>query len=319
MDHWEHHGNGGDTNEGSDTPRDDSREHSSLKKEGQQRSQLPHPPASYSSIPPLSFISPISTSTALSTTDTLSSYLLDYNDSRNNNHSDNTLQSGDAYSLHSGHSSSPPPPPSHSCSSSSFPIRSPMNNTSGGQEQQPIPSTDTTSAKTTTTTTIPEPCSSSARPIRYPTPPSSSSPLVQPQPQPQSRPPPPTPWSRASTQFSRFQDFENIPLQETATLTWSQRLNNLSANNQSQGFIWDSLDNRYGKNITDMQDADCLLTFLLTPHCSYLFAYDDHSMEDVQEARKTRGNGPIRLLTNRKDTSYNTVRSTFRLQYAEKR
>ncbi|KAF9313715.1 hypothetical protein BG003_004898 [Podila horticola] len=42
-------------------------------------------------------------------------------------------------------------------------------------------------------------------------------------------------------------------------------------------------------------------------------------MEDVQEARKTRGNGPIRLLTNRKDTSYNTVRSTFRLQYAEKR
>ncbi|KAG0020567.1 potassium channel, sub T, member 2 [Podila clonocystis] len=42
-------------------------------------------------------------------------------------------------------------------------------------------------------------------------------------------------------------------------------------------------------------------------------------MEDVQEARKTRKNGPIRLLTNRKDTSYNTVRSTFRLQYAEKR
>ncbi|KAF9296276.1 potassium channel, sub T, member 1 [Mortierella antarctica] len=82
------------------------------------------------------------------------------------------------------------------------------------------------------------------------------------------------------------QDFDNIPLQEAATLTWSQRLNNLSAKSRSQGFIWDSLDN---------------------------------SMEDVQEARKTRRNGPIRLLTNRKDTSYNAIRSMFRLQYAEKR
>ncbi|KAF9088098.1 hypothetical protein BGX23_007652 [Mortierella sp. AD031] len=42
-------------------------------------------------------------------------------------------------------------------------------------------------------------------------------------------------------------------------------------------------------------------------------------MEDMQVARKTRKNGPIRLITKRKDTSYNSIRSTLRLQYAEKR
>lgn len=42
-------------------------------------------------------------------------------------------------------------------------------------------------------------------------------------------------------------------------------------------------------------------------------------MEEVQEARKIRKNGAIRLLTKRKDTSYNSIRSTLRLQYAEKR
>ncbi|KFH70422.1 hypothetical protein MVEG_03272 [Podila verticillata NRRL 6337] len=162
-----------------------------------------------------------------------------------------------------------------------------MNKTSGGQQQPLIPSTDTTTTATATSTTTPEPYSSARQPTRYSTPPSSSSPPVQPQ-----RPPPPTSWSRASTQFSRFRlgshGFDNIPLQESSTMSWSQRFNNLSAskNSQSQGFIWDSLDN---------------------------------SMEEVQEARRTRKNGPIRLLTNRKDTSYNTVRSTFRLQYAEKR
>ncbi|KAF9429000.1 hypothetical protein BGZ94_000181 [Podila epigama] len=57
-------------------------------------------------------------------------------------------------------------------------------------------------------------------------------------------------------------------------------------NGHSEGFIWDSLDN---------------------------------NMEEVQEARRARKNGPIRLLTNRKETSYNTLRATFRLQYAEKR
>ncbi|KAF9196933.1 potassium channel, sub T, member 2 [Haplosporangium sp. Z 11] len=46
---------------------------------------------------------------------------------------------------------------------------------------------------------------------------------------------------------------------------------------------------------------------------------DDRSMEEVQEARQTRRNGPLRLLTNRMDTSYNNVRRMFRLQYAEKR
>ncbi|KAF9141898.1 potassium channel, sub T, member 2 [Mortierella sp. GBA39] len=42
-------------------------------------------------------------------------------------------------------------------------------------------------------------------------------------------------------------------------------------------------------------------------------------LEDVQIARKTRKNGTIRLITKRKDTSYNGIRSTLRLQYAEKR
>ncbi|KAF8937868.1 potassium channel, sub T, member 2 [Dissophora ornata] len=42
-------------------------------------------------------------------------------------------------------------------------------------------------------------------------------------------------------------------------------------------------------------------------------------MEDVQEARQARKNGPIRLITNRKDTSYNSIRSRMRLQNAEKR
>ncbi|KAF9153429.1 hypothetical protein BG015_003406 [Linnemannia schmuckeri] len=41
-------------------------------------------------------------------------------------------------------------------------------------------------------------------------------------------------------------------------------------------------------------------------------------MEDMQIARKTRKNGTIRLITKRKDTSYNGIRSTLRLQYAEK-
>ncbi|KAG0200144.1 potassium channel, sub T, member 2 [Mortierella sp. GBA30] len=109
-------------------------------------------------------------------------------------------------------------------------------------------------------------------------------------------PPPPTrpiPWSRASTQFSRLGSREpgsDSRLDSTvqgSTLTWTQRLNNITNNRtQSQGFIWDSLDN---------------------------------SMDEVQEARRSRKNGPIRLLTSRKDTSYNSIRSTFRLQYAEKR
>ncbi|KAF8949470.1 hypothetical protein BGZ47_000011 [Haplosporangium gracile] len=43
------------------------------------------------------------------------------------------------------------------------------------------------------------------------------------------------------------------------------------------------------------------------------------SMEDMQIARKMRKNGTIRLITKRKDTSYNDIRSTLRLQYAEKR
>ncbi|KAG0344760.1 potassium channel, sub T, member 2 [Podila humilis] len=105
----------------------------------------------------------------------------------------------------------------------------------------------------------------------------------QPQPQRQSRI-----WAHASTQLPRVpaggQDMESIPMYESGTNKWSQRLN--MTRSQSQGFIWDSLDN---------------------------------DMDEVQEARKTRKNGPIRLLTNRKDTSYNSVRSTFRLQYAEKR
>ncbi|KAF9133555.1 hypothetical protein BGW39_009526 [Mortierella sp. 14UC] len=42
-------------------------------------------------------------------------------------------------------------------------------------------------------------------------------------------------------------------------------------------------------------------------------------MEDMQIARRTRNNGTIRLITKRKDTSYNGIRSTLRLQYAEKR
>jgi hypothetical protein len=43
------------------------------------------------------------------------------------------------------------------------------------------------------------------------------------------------------------------------------------------------------------------------------------SMEDMQIARRTRKNGTIRLITKRQDTSYNGIRSTLRLQYAEKR
>lgn len=43
------------------------------------------------------------------------------------------------------------------------------------------------------------------------------------------------------------------------------------------------------------------------------------SMEDIQEARKARRDGPIRLISSRKDTSYKTIRSTIRLQNAEKR
>ncbi|KAF9933219.1 Calcium-activated potassium channel subunit alpha-1 [Linnemannia zychae] len=71
------------------------------------------------------------------------------------------------------------------------------------------------------------------------------------------------------------------------TMTWTQRLNNIAHQRQkSQGFIWDSLDS---------------------------------SMEDLQIARNTRKNGPIRLITKRQDTSYNGIRSTLRLQYAEKR
>ena len=42
-------------------------------------------------------------------------------------------------------------------------------------------------------------------------------------------------------------------------------------------------------------------------------------MEEVQEVRKIRKNGPIRMLTHRKDTSYNSIRSTLRLHSAEKR
>ncbi|KAF9572096.1 hypothetical protein EC968_010347 [Mortierella alpina] len=106
-------------------------------------------------------------------------------------------------------------------------------------------------------------------------------------------------WPRASTQFpqhgpgsgSNGLDIDSrvsSTVHGSPTLTWSQRLNNIAYNRtaQSQGFIWDSLDN---------------------------------SLEEVQEARRTRKKGPIRLLTSRKDTSYNSIRSTFRLQYAEKR
>ncbi|KAF9110634.1 potassium channel, sub T, member 2 [Mortierella sp. AM989] len=73
-----------------------------------------------------------------------------------------------------------------------------------------------------------------------------------------------------------------------STLTWTQRLNYLARNQyiEPQGFIWDSLDN---------------------------------SMEDVQKARQMRKSGPISLIIDRKDTSYNALRSTFRLQNAEKR
>ncbi|KAF9403639.1 potassium channel, sub T, member 2 [Mortierella sp. AD011] len=42
-------------------------------------------------------------------------------------------------------------------------------------------------------------------------------------------------------------------------------------------------------------------------------------LEDVQKAKRVRKSGPIKLVTNRKDTSYNALRSTFRLQNAEKR
>ncbi|KAG0294333.1 hypothetical protein BGZ96_001406 [Linnemannia gamsii] len=42
-------------------------------------------------------------------------------------------------------------------------------------------------------------------------------------------------------------------------------------------------------------------------------------MEDMQIVRRSRKNGTIRLITKRKDTSYNGIRSTLRLQYAEKR
>ncbi|KAG0377407.1 hypothetical protein BGX24_006149 [Mortierella sp. AD032] len=100
--------------------------------------------------------------------------------------------------------------------------------------------------------------------------------------------------SRASAQFpvrsrNNSQDFENADNATIngSTTTWSQRLNNIGIHRKkSQGFIWDSLDN---------------------------------SMEDMQIARKTRKNGTIRLITKRKDTSYNGIRSTLRLQYAEKR
>ncbi|KAH7048869.1 hypothetical protein BKA57DRAFT_37908 [Linnemannia elongata] len=108
------------------------------------------------------------------------------------------------------------------------------------------------------------------------------------------------PWSRSSTlqqpttqndhqARNNRQDFDNAEstYNESNTLTWSQRLNNITIHRRkSQGFIWDSLDN---------------------------------SMEDMQIARKTRKNGTIRLITKRKDTSYNVIRSTLRLQYAEKR
>ncbi|KAI1316875.1 hypothetical protein EDD11_009365 [Mortierella claussenii] len=71
-------------------------------------------------------------------------------------------------------------------------------------------------------------------------------------------------------------------------LTWTQRLNYMAYQKtlESQGFIWDSLDT---------------------------------TMQGVQEARKLRKKGPMYLITNRKDTSYNALRSTIRLQNAEKR
>ncbi|KAG0048287.1 potassium channel, sub T, member 1 [Gryganskiella cystojenkinii] len=72
-----------------------------------------------------------------------------------------------------------------------------------------------------------------------------------------------------------------------STQTWTQRIQSYAKQrSQSQGFIWDSLD---------------------------------HNMEEVQAARKSRKSGPMRMITNRKDTSYNSIRSTLRLQYAEKR
>jgi hypothetical protein len=99
MDRWEQRGNGGGTNEGSDTPQDDSREHPSLKKEEKTKrptpvTASPAPYFLYSPIPPSSFISPISTFSVLSTTDTPTSYFLNndnHNDNHNNNHSNNTL------------------------------------------------------------------------------------------------------------------------------------------------------------------------------------------------------------------------------------
>ncbi|ORZ22791.1 hypothetical protein BCR41DRAFT_15135 [Lobosporangium transversale] len=73
-----------------------------------------------------------------------------------------------------------------------------------------------------------------------------------------------------------------------SNLTWAQRLNMMAQHKaaESQGFIWDSLDN---------------------------------NMEGVQEARQMRKHGLLRHFTNRKDTSYNALRSAIRLQKAEKR
>ncbi|KAF9359696.1 potassium channel, sub T, member 2 [Mortierella sp. AD094] len=100
------------------------------------------------------------------------------------------------------------------------------------------------------------------------------------------------PWSRASTQIVPPNSHEYQDSSENtangSTLTWTQRLNYIAHNKyiEPQGFIWDSLDD---------------------------------SMEDVQKAKRMRKSGPIRLITDRKDTSYNALRSTFRLQNAEKR
>ncbi|KAF9435810.1 hypothetical protein BGZ76_005494 [Entomortierella beljakovae] len=73
-----------------------------------------------------------------------------------------------------------------------------------------------------------------------------------------------------------------------STLTWTQRLNYITKKRyvEPQGFIWDSLDS---------------------------------SMEDVQMVKQMRKNGPLRLVTNYRDKSYNPLRSTFRLHNAERR
>ncbi|KAF8980978.1 potassium channel, sub T, member 2 [Entomortierella lignicola] len=87
------------------------------------------------------------------------------------------------------------------------------------------------------------------------------------------------------------QTFSHDSSENTAygtNLTWTQRLNYLAHNQyiEPQGFIWDSLDD---------------------------------SMEEVQRAKQMRKSSPIKLISDRKDTSYNALRSTFRLQNAEKR